>query len=64
MGGLNASPISLRHFVGVYCDVYLIRICTLPKLKTFCFCLSSEIKVCVSFWPPFSKFVENTAAEI
>lgn len=69
MDVLKASTFSLRHFVGVYWGLDLIRICTLPKLKTFNFAFLQgravqEIKECVSSWPAFSKFAENTAAEI
>lgn len=61
MDGLKASPIYLRPFVGVYCGLDLIRICTLPELMTFYFAYLQgravpEIKDCVSSWPVCRKY--------
>lgn len=70
---LEAIPISLRPFVGVYCTLDLIRIWTLLKLTTFFFFFFAflqdrnvqEIKAGVPLGLPFCQSLsKNSASEI
>ena len=69
MDGFKGKSNFFEAFVGVYCGLDLIRICTFVNLETFYFAslqdkAVSEIKECVSSWPAFSALVKNTATEV
>lgn len=58
MDGFKGKSNFFETSPGVYCGLDLIRMCTLPKLKTFYFVFCQgrpvlEIKVCVSSGPGF-----------